>query len=544
MGLMKWFKNLRKDAPDGSEEPSAPAQKTAPEQQMPPSRPAAPEPAKDKVGRGPETPVTPPPAKPPEPAEESEDAPSVEEIKGVLDTINTVFEEEDRENTIVVPGLALLKNVPESLRGENWDDKNYPDFELLLEREDVLKQLKLGRVAYPASTFAPMLPEGWLAVSDSTMLDLDLSLVVNAIPADQLQGASQKSDTYQAVEGMKSLFTPKRKPSGAIKKQAPAVEPEVEAVAPAPVEEPEPPPTPQPEPRPEPEPEAFVQPEPEPEPEPAAPQPEPVEPPAPKPAPAPTPSEPARQPAGAAADTGEEELPTAEREPVPSAAHIYEPDGWDGVEDASATGGVNVNTASLEDLEVLPGVGHSRAQDIISVREQIGGFKHIYQLAMVPGIGPKLFKQMTGLSLTSGHDRHEVLNKLLGMEPDAKSSLGHMCATLCERVGAVGCVLSTNDGVPLAHTPSVADAADRYAAISAQMFRKTGRYLRNLTGEDVDCLALPLGEPPVLVFAKGDFYFVIVQDERHQTSRDLKRANSILNEISWLLGKRAVVRGV
>jgi hypothetical protein len=53
-----------------------------------------------------------------------------------------------------------------------------------------------------------------------------------------------------------------------------------------------------------------------------------------------------------------------------------------------------------------------------------------------------------------------------------------------------------------------------------------------------------LSHPPVLLFTKGDFYFVIVQDEKHQAVRDFKRANAILNEIAWLLGKRAIVRGI
>lgn len=527
MGLMNWFKGRRKDEAEANEITSQSASPAPAGDVKPPasgaSEKSAVKPApKDKSSEAPKT----------KPAEAKSQAHSVEDIKGVLDSINTVFEDEDRENTIVVPGLALLKSIPPELRGPNWDDGNYPDFELILEREDVLAQLKNGRITYPASTFAPMLPAGWLAVDGATMLDLDLALVVSAIPPEHLQGAREKSDVYQEVEGMKSLFTPKRKPTGAIKKQEAEVEEEAAPPTPAPEPVVEPPVV-------EPEAEPLIQPEPEeeavPEVEPAAaPEPEP-EPFFPEVAAEPEPEKVPEEAFALTADAGESRsLSTQE----------YLPVDWSGVDDSSATGGVDINTASLDELEALPGVGEVRARDIVAVRKEIGGFNHIYQLGLVPGIGPKMFRQMTGLSLTTGYSRHQTLNKLLELAPEDTPSLARICQAMCDRIGAVGCVLSTNDGVPLAQTPSVSELADRYAAISSQLFRRTGRYLRNLTGRDAECLALPLDEPPVLLFSKGDFYFVIVQDERHQSYRDLKRANAILDEICWLLGRRAIVRNM
>ena len=55
----------------------------------------------------------------------------------------------------------------------------------------------------------------------------------------------------------------------------------------------------------------------------------------------------------------------------------------------SATGGlVSLNSASTEELETLPGIGPSLAQEIVSYREAQGPFGSIDQLADVPGIGP------------------------------------------------------------------------------------------------------------------------------------------------------------
>jgi competence protein ComEA len=55
---------------------------------------------------------------------------------------------------------------------------------------------------------------------------------------------------------------------------------------------------------------------------------------------------------------------------------------------ASAVSGVvNVNTASAEELSLLPGVGPARARAIVELRQQRGGFKRIEDLLEVKGIG-------------------------------------------------------------------------------------------------------------------------------------------------------------
>ncbi len=45
---------------------------------------------------------------------------------------------------------------------------------------------------------------------------------------------------------------------------------------------------------------------------------------------------------------------------------------------------------SAEGLTALPGIGEKMARAIVETRERLGGFTHLSQLRLVPGIGPKL----------------------------------------------------------------------------------------------------------------------------------------------------------
>ena len=63
----------------------------------------------------------------------------------------------------------------------------------------------------------------------------------------------------------------------------------------------------------------------------------------------------------------------------------------------STTELVNINTASVAELDTLPGVGPTTAAAIIAHREQHGPFQTVDQLGDVHGIGPAKLDALRGL---------------------------------------------------------------------------------------------------------------------------------------------------
>ena len=58
---------------------------------------------------------------------------------------------------------------------------------------------------------------------------------------------------------------------------------------------------------------------------------------------------------------------------------------------------LDINTATQDQLDELPGIGSSKAQQIISYRQQNGPFQKIDDLQNVPGIGPGIFEKIKDL---------------------------------------------------------------------------------------------------------------------------------------------------
>lgn len=73
---------------------------------------------------------------------------------------------------------------------------------------------------------------------------------------------------------------------------------------------------------------------------------------------------------------------------------IYSIAGEDNSGAVTSSGKVNLNTAGCSELMTLPGIGESKANDIIQYRKEHGFFRKVEDIMNVPGIKEGMYKKI------------------------------------------------------------------------------------------------------------------------------------------------------
>ncbi len=68
----------------------------------------------------------------------------------------------------------------------------------------------------------------------------------------------------------------------------------------------------------------------------------------------------------------------------------------------AADGVININTATAQELDRLPGVGPSRAEAIVALRTKMKHFEHLEDVMRVKGIGRATFRKLRPLLRLDG----------------------------------------------------------------------------------------------------------------------------------------------
>jgi competence protein ComEA len=89
--------------------------------------------------------------------------------------------------------------------------------------------------------------------------------------------------------------------------------------------------------------------------------------------------------------------PLADGEQVVVPARVAGGAATGGAGASPPAGPVHLSTATLEQLDALPGVGPVTAQKILDYRQQHGAFSSVDELDAIPGIGPARLDQLRGL---------------------------------------------------------------------------------------------------------------------------------------------------
>jgi competence ComEA-like helix-hairpin-helix protein len=264
-----------------------------------------------------------------------------------------------------------------------------------------------------------------------------------------------------------------------------------------------------------------------------------------QPAPAePQPAEPAAEVAAPAPEATQQPPITEAPQPVEPApatpetvheAQIPEPPvPTTGAETAPDQFLVNLNNCTLADLAKIEGIGPVLAQRIIDFRNARGGFASIDDLRGVHGVSRKLLHSLTGPT-------RRGLNRLLGVEHNEELSLQEVVRLTSQLTGVAGCILAMSDGVFLTgQLPPHLDQ-ETISVFAPQLFRKVGRYMKELRAGQVTRLSVFTDQQPISILRAGEIFLIVIHDNRHFSKALLRRCERISQELARLCRQRAVV---
>ena len=84
--------------------------------------------------------------------------------------------------------------------------------------------------------------------------------------------------------------------------------------------------------------------------------------------------------------------------------------GFAQAQKSELAGVVNVNTATTEQLQLLPGIGPARARAIIEHRKNSGSFKSVDELKQIDGIGDRALAQIRSHCAVEGKTTARLSN--------------------------------------------------------------------------------------------------------------------------------------
>jgi competence ComEA-like helix-hairpin-helix protein len=211
--------------------------------------------------------------------------------------------------------------------------------------------------------------------------------------------------------------------------------------------------------------------------------------------------------------------------------------------DMERLGGVNLNTAGVEQLLRLDKVTRTLADEIVKYRSEHGPFKSVFDLFDVPRVGRKTFRAITGMpyNLNRRH-RGRRLVALLGLPPSEIAHLPSLAAALARKPGFVGCVISDKDGLLLAQH-GVDRLAETVSAVAPRLMRDAISNMKELGAHNVDSLSIHGEGSLFTVIPAGDVFMTAFHQTARLTGGQLRLIGRVAVELQWLVSRRGYVLG-
>jgi competence ComEA-like helix-hairpin-helix protein len=204
-------------------------------------------------------------------------------------------------------------------------------------------------------------------------------------------------------------------------------------------------------------------------------------------------------------------------------------------------GGVNLNTANVEQILTLSGVTPLLAQTIVDYRGKNGPFKSVFDLINVPRLGRGTFRKLTGMPFSENHlHRRRKLAMLLGIPASKVGDLPEVAAAIVRVPGLAGCVISDGDGMLLTEAGASGFAA-AMSAVVPKMFRQMYECMAVVSVGNVKSVSLCIDDRMFTIIASERLSLTVVHETSKLTKAQIVMIQKIAEELGWLLSHRAYV---
>jgi competence ComEA-like helix-hairpin-helix protein len=204
-------------------------------------------------------------------------------------------------------------------------------------------------------------------------------------------------------------------------------------------------------------------------------------------------------------------------------------------------GGINLNTATAEQLLSLAGVTALVAANVIEYREKQGPFRSIFDLFKVPRIGRKTFRAITGMPYSRTH-RHRIqrLMTLLEIPLEQAAHLPSVARALAGITGFSGCIVSDADGLLLAEA-GAAQIAVPVSAVIPRLSQQVQENMKEIGPEPPDAMTILAKGRMFTIVPGANLYLTAVHDARRLTAWQLRHIQRVAGELQWLVSRRGYV---
>jgi DNA uptake protein ComE-like DNA-binding protein len=204
-------------------------------------------------------------------------------------------------------------------------------------------------------------------------------------------------------------------------------------------------------------------------------------------------------------------------------------------------GGVDLNVAGEEVLATLDGMTGDLARAVVTYRSEHGPFANIFELGNVPNLGRKAFKQITGMAFTAKRrDRSDRLSKLLKLPVAELANLSSIARAVASRQGFAGCIISDDEGMPLADYRS-GGTSEALSAVIPQLVKQVRDNMEIAGFPEIDCISVSAEGQMISMIGTGRVFLTYLHGSDKLTTGQLALVRKVAGELAWLLSHRGYV---